>query len=164
MQWGSQTMSILNLNRDLPFVNITGIEVKFTDPVNITGNGLSLTSAAGGPTYSPANNGSSSATSDVTWTLPIGDWSRSPDGFNSTRQTSWRPSASSLTLFGPNSESFAVLPGDVNGDLGVSAADAVLVRNAIAQAYSVWDDVNGDGIVDANDVNLVRQWIGKKLS
>ncbi|HKI17911.1 MAG TPA: tail fiber protein, partial [Isosphaeraceae bacterium] len=48
VKWGSQTMSILNLNRDLPFVNITGLEVKFTDPVDITGTGLSLTSTAGG--------------------------------------------------------------------------------------------------------------------
>ena len=46
-------MSILNLSRDLPFADITGFQVKFSDPVNITGTGLSLTSTAGGPTYAP---------------------------------------------------------------------------------------------------------------
>ncbi len=163
VKWGSQTMSILNLNRDLPFVDITGIEVKFTDPVNITGTGLSLTSTAGGPTYSPVNNGSSSATSDVTWTLPtaigVDRLMLQLDQANIVASA-----APSLALFGQSSEAFAVLPGDVNGDLGVNSADAVLVRNAIGQAYSVWDDVNGDGIVNATDVNLVQQWIGKKLS
>ncbi len=163
VKWGSQTMSILNLNRDLPFVDITGLEVKFTDPVNITGNGLSLTSTAGGPKYSPANNGSSTSTSDVTWTLPTAiGVDRLMLQLDQAHIVA--SAAPTLALFGQSSEAFAVLPGDVNGDLGVSSADAVLVRNAIGQAYSVWDDVNGDGIVDATDVNLVRNWIGKKLS
>ncbi len=63
-------MSILNLSRDLPFADITGFQVKFSDLVNITGTGLSLTSTAGGPTYAPNLVSSGQSTNDASWSLP----------------------------------------------------------------------------------------------
>ena len=72
VEWGTGTksMSILNLSRDLPFADITGFQVKFSDVVNITGTGLSLTSTAGGPTYAPNLVSSGQSTNDASWNLP----------------------------------------------------------------------------------------------
>ncbi len=164
VKWGSETRSILNLNRDLPFVDITGLEVKFTDPVNITGSGLSLTSTAGGPKYSPTNNGSSSSTSDVTWTLPtaigVDRLMLQLDQANIVASA-----ASTLTLLGLNSESFSVLPGDVNGDGVVNSQDMATVQGEILGVIpsTVWADVDGNGKVDITDYNYVRKWLGSKL-
>src|SRR5208337_3075040 len=42
VEWGNnnETMSILNLSRDLPFADITGFQVKFSESVNITATGI----------------------------------------------------------------------------------------------------------------------------
>ena len=37
VEYGSKTMSIMNLKRDLPFSDITAIEVIFSDDVTVTG-------------------------------------------------------------------------------------------------------------------------------
>ncbi|MGA7497961.1 MAG: MBG domain-containing protein, partial [Isosphaeraceae bacterium] len=43
IQWGKQTMSIMNLHRDLPFTNITAIDIIFSDDVTVTKSDLTLT-------------------------------------------------------------------------------------------------------------------------
>ena len=161
VEWGTGTksMSILNLSRDLPFADITGFQVKFSDVVNITGTGLSLTSTAGGPTYAPNLVSSGQSTNDASWNLPTAiGIDRLMLALDQAHIT-----ASSLTLFGTSSLAFSVLPGDFKGDDVVSAADMTGVNNEIGQPYDVWADLNGTGTVDFSDVQFARSKIGTEL-
>ena len=62
-----------------------------------------------------------------------------------------------------------VLPGDVNGDRAVTAADFVQTRARLgigplaAARYSVLHDVTGDGVVHAADLLAVRRGMGDSL-
>jgi len=152
----------LNLSRDLPFATITGFQVNFSDLVNITGTGLSLTSTADGPTYAPTLVGSGQSTNYASWNLPtaigIDRLMLALDQADITATA-----ASSLTLFGTSSLAFSVLPGDFNGDGVVSAADMTGVNNEIGQAYDVWADLYGIGKVNFSDVHKARSEIGTEL-
>ncbi len=162
IEWGSKSLSLLNLNRDLPFSDITGFEVTYSDPVNISGTGLTLTSTLHGPKYVPAKIGSGQGVTAETWTLPtaigIDRLMLALDQANTVAA-----SAPSLKLFGMTSQSFSVLPGDFNGDGVVTSADMTGVNNATALPYDIWADMNGDGVVDINDVKLARSKIGTSL-
>ena len=54
--------------------------------------------------------------------------------------------------------SFAVLPGDFNGDGVVNSQDLVGVRNEVLgiTADTVWGNLNGDNVVDINDYEAVQ--------
>jgi len=164
VEWGNnnETMSILNLSRDLPFADITGFQVKFSESVNITGTGLSLTSTAGGPTYAAPTLVSGQSTNDVSWHLPtaigIDRLMLALDQADITATAD-----SSLTLVGTSTLAFSVLPGDFKNDGVVSAAAMTGVNNEIGQAYDVWADLNGTGTVDFSDVQFARSKIGTKL-
>jgi hypothetical protein len=162
VEWGSQSISIMNLNRDLPFSSITAFVVTYSDPVNIAGTGLSLTSTAGGPKYGPAKVGSGQGTTAETWNLPsaigIDRLMLAIDQSNTVAA-----SATSLKLFGPATLALSVLPGDFNGDGVVSSADMTDVNNATVGAYDVWADLLGTGTINANDVKLARSKIGTSL-
>ena len=162
VEWGSKSMSIVNLTRDLPFFDITGIKVTYSDPVNISGTGLTLTSTVAGPRYAPVKAGSGQGVTFETWTLPTAI------GIDRLMLALDQPhtvaaNATSLDLFGPTSQAFNVLPGDFNGDGVVSSADVTDVNNLTIGAYDVWADLNGDGTVDINDVKLARTKIGTSL-
>jgi hypothetical protein len=162
VKWGTKSLSILNSNRDLPFFGINGIEVKFSDPVNITGTGLSLTSTTGGPGYFPSRLGSGLDTADVSWALPkaidIDNLLASLDAANIGAAID-----PSIKLFGSATKAFSVLPGDFSGDRNVASDDMTAINNATVLPYNIFADVNGDGKVDINDVKAARSRIGKKL-
>jgi len=162
VKWGSETMSIVNLNRDLPFFNVTGLEVTYSDPVNIAGTGLALTSTAGGATYAPVKVGSGQGTTAETWNLPtaigIDRLMLALDQANTVAAN-----APSLKLFGLTSQAFSILPGDFDGDGVVSSADVIDINNATTGPYDIWADLNGDGTVDITDVKLARSKIGTSL-
>jgi hypothetical protein len=162
VEWGSESMSIVNLNRDLPFSDITGFKVTYSDPVNISGTGLSLTSTIGGPKYAPAKSGAGQGVTTETWTLPtaigIDRLMLALDQAHTVAAT-----APALTLFGLSSQAFSILPGDFNGDGVVSSADMTDINNATVGAYDIWADLNGDGVVDINDVKVARSKIGTSL-
>jgi microcystin-dependent protein len=165
VRWGLRAVSLLNMTRDLPFVDITKFEVRLTDPVNVTGTGLSLTSTAGGPQYTPALAGPSTATSDLNWTLPtaigIDRLMLQLDQANIVSSI-----APSLSLFGPSRESFSVLPGDVNGDGVVNSQDLATVQGEILGVLNPtsWADVDGTCKIDGMDYTAVNKWLGSKLS
>ena len=161
VEWGTQSMSILSLSRDLPFSTINKFEVEFSDDVNISGTGLTLTSTASGPTYTPSLVGSATSVTSATWSLPT---AIGVDRLMLALETMDITSVSGpLSLYGTTSKAFSVLPGDFNGDGVVSAADMTGVNNEMGQAYDVWADLNGDGTVDINDVKVARTKIGTKL-
>ena len=161
VEWGTQSMSLLTLSRDLPFSTINKFEVEFSDDVDISGTGLTLTSTASGPTYTPSLVGSGTSVTTATWSLPT---AIGVDRLMLALETANITSViGALTLYGTTSEAFSVLPGDFNGDGVVAAADMTGVNNEIGQTYDVWADLNGDGTVDINDVKVARSKIGTTL-
>jgi hypothetical protein len=167
VDWGNQSMSLLGLNRDLPFVDIKAIDVIFSDDVTVDAASLALTGTTV-KTYNMNNFSYNSATHDATWTLPtaIGidhlklalDGS-SPNGIHATTP--------SVIMMGNYNRSFAVLPGDFNGDGVVNSPDIVGIRNEIlgvsGAVPTVWGDLNGDGVVDMKDYREAQKRIGWKL-
>jgi RHS repeat-associated protein len=163
VDWGSQSMSILGLDRDLPFDNITAIDVIFSDDVNATIDALSLAGAlAGGKAYSFSGFSYNPATADATFTLPTAlGVDRLMLALNDGVTARSDP-AIPLAPFTP--KGVAVLPGDVNGDGAVNASDMVLEALATRQSYVPMADLDGDGFVDLDDVQLVRRRIGMILT
>ncbi len=164
VHWGKQSISIVGLNRDLPFATIQSLEVIFSDPVQAPdASALSLTSRSNsGVNYLPSTSGTT-ASADVTWNLP------SAIGIDALLLSLDKTrigalvGAKSIGLFGANSWNFDVLPGDFNGDRTVTTVDAIYTRNDMVGPYVTWADFNGDGIVDVNDVIFVQKKIGTKL-
>jgi RHS repeat-associated protein len=162
VHFGSKTISLIGLNRDLPFINITALDVLFSDDVNVTGSLLSLLGVKA-PNYTANTFTYNHTNFDATWTLP------SALGVDRLTLALNGVAAPPTAGVGPNiaanpfATKFAVLPGDVDGDGVVSAADGVTVRNAIGTLSSLFDDVNGDGVIDINDFNEVRKRIGSRL-
>ncbi|HWB12833.1 MAG TPA: SBBP repeat-containing protein [Pirellulales bacterium] len=146
--WGSQTMSILNLGRDLPFINIKAIDVIFSDDVQVNESDLVLT-GINVSTYSFSGFSYNKLLHEAVWTLA------SPLGADRLQ----------MTIDGLKKLGFSVLPGDFTGDGVVAAQDAVDVLNLTAQgaAYSVWADVDGSGVVDLQDYLAVRSRIRAHL-
>ena len=118
-RYGSESISLLGLNRDLPFVDITAIDVIFSDDVSVAAGSLSLKGATGA-SYTFSGSGYNSATRDATWTLPTAI------GVDrlllSLDNTLGSAVDNSIKLFGTASASFAVLPGDFDGDGSVTSA------------------------------------------
>jgi hypothetical protein len=159
----SRSMSLLGLNRDLPFINIKALDVIFSDNVNISGSMLQLL-GVNDPKYSFSGFNYNSSTFDATWNLP------SAIGVDRLMLSLSGEAAAPVSGSGPNigadpfGDSFAVLPGDVNGDGVVSTSDMVLVRNDIQSGtYSIWADVDGSGVVDITDFQNVRKRLGTHL-
>ena len=151
--FGSQSYNLINLARlDLPW-QITGIKVKFSEPV--TGSSSSLTGTGlSGITYT-----SGSGTSTLTWsisTLTLGSYSAVLGSI---------ADIAGNALSGSNtSESFKVLYGDFNGDGVVTSADVVGINNVVASGvYNIFADLNGDGKVDSTDASIARGQNGKHL-
>jgi hypothetical protein len=161
VEWGTESMSIVNLSRDLPFTNINKFEVEFSGDVNISGTGLTLTSTAGGPTYTPTLSTSGSGVTSATWGLPT---AIGVDRLMLALEDMDITSVSgALSLYGTTSRAFSVLPGDVTGDGVVNSADVTAVINEIGAAYDVWADLTGTGTVTTNDSKLARSKIGTQL-
>jgi hypothetical protein len=166
VDWGSESISLLNLNRDLPFININAIDVIFNENVSVTSADLALTTLINsGNTYNFGSFSYNSMTHDATWTLPsaigVDSLMLALDGVTGPAGIA----VSALT------QNFAVVPGDVNGDGVVDSLDMGVVRNQIvgAAAVTVWADAdgtvdaNGDPVVTMNDYNAVKKLLGSKL-
>ncbi len=162
LDYGSKSISLIGLNRDLPFTTIKAIDIIFSDNVAVNMGQLSLTDANisshgfSGFSYNPV-------TDDATWTLPsaigVDHLMMALDG---------ETFAANPTIgVNPFATKFAVLPGDINGDGVVNAQDMVLARNAMLDTGDPsmigWADLDGNGVVDINDYNAVRKNIGKHL-
>jgi hypothetical protein len=163
VHFGAMTMSLITLTRDLPFINISAVDVLFSDSVAATPSMLTLTGVnIGAYNFSGFSNPGGN---DPTWTLP------SALGVDRLMMALDGVAAPPLAGAGPNiladhfGIAFTVLPGDVDGDGVVSSADAVQVRNLAASGqYLVWADLNGDGAIDlSSDFLEVRKRIGKSL-
>ena len=70
VRYGSRSISLLGITRDLPFLNITAVDVIFSDDVTIGSGNLSLKSTASGSHYAFGGFSYNAATRDATWRLP----------------------------------------------------------------------------------------------
>jgi hypothetical protein len=162
VRYGSKSLSLIGLNRDLPFTTISAIDVVFSDHVNVSLGQLSLT-GANVPKYGISGLSYDGTTNDAEFGLP------SPLGIDRLMmalagETFAGDSAISVSALALK---FAVLPGDVNGDGGVNLTDALLVQSTTQgkgdPSLIGWVDVDGDGAVDSNDFNAVRKRVGSRL-
>jgi hypothetical protein len=155
-------MSLIGLNRDLPFTTISAVDVIFSDNVNVNLGQLSLT-GVNVPNYNLSGVSYNPNTNDATWALPTAL------GVDRLMMTLAGVSfAGDPTISAkPFGAKFAVLPGDFNGDGVVNSADMVGVRNEMQgtgdPTLMGWADLDGDGTVDINDYNAVRRNLGKRL-
>jgi hypothetical protein len=174
LKWGGQSLSILNLNRPLPFTNITGIDVEFSDDVAVDILALTLTSdSRPGFRYGFTGFRYDAASHIAHWTLPVAlgadrlsltldSDDATTDGHNGIRaMTDIYP----LNAFGTK---LAVLPGDYNGDRVVDSRDLVGIvlqmRGSGDPTLALWADLDGNGVVDIADLNLARKKLRTKLS
>ena len=165
VRWGkSGTYSILNLSRDLPFSGITGLEVVYSDPVQVpAASALSLTPVSGTPTPTqPTSVTIGTSSDDYIWNLPSAIGVDMLTATLNDAQISSLVNGIAIGLYGTNAFNFDVLPGDYNGDRSVTSADTVLVKNAIGTT-NIWADLDGAGTVDANDVAIVQKNLGNTL-
>jgi hypothetical protein len=169
IDWGSQSMSILKLNRDLPFVDINAIDVIFNENVSVTQGDLALTTLINsGKTYNFTGFSYNPTTHDAKWTLPtdigVDSLMMNLDGHSSSSGTAGVHVPPSIYL-GDYTQDFQVLPGDVNGDGVVNSGDMYTVQTEMLgiTPYSVWADVAGAGTITTADYNDVRKWIGSSL-
>ena len=166
--YGSRSMSIENLTRDLPFSDISAIEVLFSDNVTATGSSATLkSSTSSGTLYKMGTFGYNSSSDEATWTLPS---ALGIDKYLLSLDSTLAAAVDhTINIMGTTSWNFSVLPGDFDGDGIVGTADLTGVHSQMPQYLgalqtpSVWADINGDGVVDVNDYNLVKKNLNTKL-
>jgi hypothetical protein len=172
IDWGSQSMSIVDLNRDLPFVNIKALDLIFSDDVSVEVGDLSLSSTlSSGKSYSFSGFRYDPAAHDARWSLPdaleIDRLLLALDGNDAQLDGHDGVRVLPDLYVGSQSLRFAVLPGDVNGDGVVNSQDMVDIRNQIQGTgppdLRVWADVDGSATFDVNDYIVARKHLGTRL-
>ena len=163
VDFGTKSMSLIGLARDLPFLNIRAIDVVFSDDVVVSSSMLAL-AGVNVPSYSFSGFSYNSAAHKATWSLPTAI------GVDRLMLSLSGAAAPPVSGSGPNiaadpfANSFAVLPGDFDGDAVVTTNDMIQVRTLVLSgSYLIWGDVDGNGVVDLNDYTNVRQRLGNHL-
>ena len=167
----SRSMSVNEVARDLPWIDIQALDVIFSEDVDVTAEdlrlaGVNIANYTGSFTYAPGTR-----TASLTLVNPLGvdrlmllldGDDASPDGALGVRDR-----GGNFLGGGDHARALNVLPGDFDGDGVVTIDDAVGVRNGMAAfggTYSIWADMDGDGDVDADDVRHVQRRIGFRLA
>jgi hypothetical protein len=142
---GSQSVSVLNLARTLPWFNIRSLDIVFSEPVRFAPAGATLTGrsvAAYSPDLSLAG---STATLSLPSALDVDRLMLALSGQDPV--TGVRDPAGNL-MGGSFTKGLNVLPGDYNGDGFVTISDSISVRGLIGKLVDVnriFADVDGDG-------------------
>ncbi|HEX8201776.1 MAG TPA: MBG domain-containing protein, partial [Isosphaeraceae bacterium] len=162
VRWGSKSMSLIGLNRVLPFVNITAVDVVFSDDVTVGNGNLALTSTtAAARTYGFTEFRFNPNTDTASWTLPTAlGIDRLMLALDTRFGAQADPTISVWNTIGP--VRFGVLPGDIDGNGQVNNQDVGLYKKPPASLL-LWLDVDGDGDVDKADEDAVRRRTGTRL-
>jgi fibronectin-binding autotransporter adhesin len=171
IHWGKQSASLLSIlqnnpnRKDVPFQNITAIDLVFNEDVTVSGSPFSIIGKVLGnytvsaPTYLPGHT--------VEWRLfsALG-------GLNGVDKLNLNLLANGVRgkrngkLLGSNyALNFNVLVGDANGDGVVDLQDQLLVMRSLTIKYSGINfcDIDGDGSVSMLDFNIVLLHNGRRL-
>lgn len=166
VHFGSQMVSVLNLNRSLPWINIDAIDVVFSEDVLIDQADLTLTGIIL-PAYSTNGFSYNPTIHTARWNLPtplgIDRLMLTVDGDTSAGV---RDTNGNFLSGGDFLKALTVLPGDFNGDGVVTIQDATGIRNQLpgfGSVPTVFGDLDGDGDVDTDDYNQARRRIGTRL-
>ena len=163
--YGSRSMSLIGLSRDLPFSNISAIDIIFSDDMTIASSDLSLKSTVSKQSYT-LNQFSYNATShDAKWNIPSGlDVDRLLLALDNKFGAKAAPT---LTVLNTTPIAFNVLPGDFTGDGVVDSADSAGIQNLVGASTSnpsaVWADLDGNNVVDSNDVSIAIKRRGTRV-
>jgi autotransporter-associated beta strand protein len=177
IHWGKQTASLLTIlqnnpnRKDIPFQNITAIDIIFNEDVTVTGSPLSvlgqqaLDNLPGGvyglsnPRYLPNHT--------VEWQLStaLGGVPGIDKLAMSLASTGVHGKRNGKLLASNYGVNFNVLVGDVNGDGVVDLNDQLAVVRNLTTKYSGinFADIDGDGAVTMFDYNIVFARRGKRL-
>lgn len=158
--FGNQTFVVSPGGRDLPWSNIRTVRLTFDGDVSgllasdLALNGSSFGNYLAGGTVS-FDAASRTVTLGLSQTSEIGSdgWTKKV-GKGGDRVT---------VRYQGTSQTFAVLPGDFDGNGVVNLKDIQGVATALNGPYNVLADLNGDGVVNSADVALSRKWAGSKL-
>ena len=172
VRFGSQTYSIKNVARDLPWITIDELDLVFSEGVDLSAADLKLTGSGGKDYMVGAMLDHAAGASTASLKLPTaigvdrlmllldGDDTTS-DGVLGIQDTS-----GNYLSGGDYRKDFAVLPGDYDGDSVVTIYDAVAVRNteaAFGGIYTLFADTDGNGINDNTDILNVLRRVGFRL-
>ena len=161
----TRTVDLAALTRGtLPWDTLSRIEITFSEAVAIVGDPLTLTGPTGpvGLTFTLSADGRTGV-----WTVPGG-------GLPAGRYT-MRLSAAAVTDLSPNANplardfarTFAVLPGDFDGNGVVNAKDVTGIKKKFSTnpaKVSLWADLNADGVVDQADLTVAAGRLNTRLS
>jgi hypothetical protein len=148
VDWGASGAATVSGGTILPWLNINRFVITRSAPATLSPADISVTGFAVA-NYGPVTVSGSGTSYTITLAQPIS----APDRVT---MTIGNAGVSTYT------QTYSVLPGDINGDGAVNAQDLVLERNALG-TKNVQADINGDGVVDINDYNLVRGRVGSQL-
>ena len=156
--FGTQAYNLATSTRNrLPW-QITGLQVVFSEAI--------ATATAGSLGGFSATSVSGLGTNTVTWTfnpLPLGNYTAmlASSGANAIMDAGGNVA---VTTGLPLSQTFKVLPGDVNDDGAVTAVDLAMANGArVVGPYNLFADLNGDGAVNTLDVTILRGFLGTSL-
>jgi len=162
LTYGTSTTAVIDLaslnQNTLPWASISKFQVTFSENVNVNPLALTLTGGDG----AALNFSYNAATRTATWSratgLPIDQYSLRLDG-------SLVADVNGNAMAGIWAKSFAVLPGDFDGNGVVDDVDLAGIQANFSQPGRILNrfaDVNGNGVVDATDLEVARTNKGKR--
>ncbi len=162
VHFGNRSASILGLGRTLPWLNVDAFDVFFSEDVSVVQASLAPL-GVNVPPYATTGFSYNAGTHVAHWGLsaPLGI-DRIQFTLDGHTAAGVKDTSGNLLEGGDFGQTLRVLPGDVNGDGVVSAADMVLARNQSlgSLAATIFADLDGNGFIDLNDVNNVHRRIG----
>jgi VCBS repeat-containing protein len=139
----------------LSWENITRVDIVFTEAVDVEAGDLTLAALGGGTVTT--NFSFNAATRTGTWTFGA-----LAKGRYNLRLTGTVQDLAGNALGADWARSFAVLPGDFDGNGVVNATDVTGVKGQKGKANAS-ADINGDGVVNDADTARVTANLGSRL-
>ncbi len=161
---GGRSLDLRSLSRTiLPFSTLGRFEFTFSENVDLDGNELSITDSAGNAIALTYLSGPTTRT--ALWSVTAG--TGLPIGrFNLRLDAAGVLDVNGNPMIGDETRSFAVLPGDVDGNGLVDSKDTNEIKKNYRKTgarMNRFADVNGDGIVDKLDTDLATANLGKRV-
>jgi autotransporter-associated beta strand protein len=179
IHWGKQTASLLTIlaqnpnRKDIPFQNISAIDLVFNEDVRILGTGSGL-SVVGQQALDGLLGGVYGLSAPIFLPNHTVEWRLNTvlGGVNGVDKLAMSLAANAvqgrgngLSMSASYSQAFNVLVGDANGDGVVDLNDQLLIARNLFTKYAGINvlDLDGDGTVSMLDYNIARARYGHRL-